>query len=168
MRSPQGQSPVTITIDGWSAINLGPNAWISWIFVAFMVWLLLIQIRYIVRQVRSAGWPVIDATMQKGPTGFVPFGRGEGIPAFFVGYTFLVGGEIYTGIFALYGNSDDVDRVRKNFPGGLIRVRYKPTDPRVSFLRELNDPRFVRLTATQNPQHLSKVPSFDLQDAIRK
>jgi hypothetical protein len=41
-----------------------------------------------VRQYRSVGWPVVDATIQKGPAGFVPIGGGEGTPACFVGYVF--------------------------------------------------------------------------------
>jgi len=90
---------------------------------------------------------VIDATIQKGPTGFVPIGRGEGTPACFVGYAFRLNGSTYTGLFALYGNRDDVERVRKNFSSGSIRVRYNPANPSVSYLNELNDSRFGRLSA---------------------
>jgi hypothetical protein len=147
-------------------IIVGASSWIWWLILPFLAWLLLTQILYMVRQYRSVGWPFIDATIQKGPTGFVPIGRGEGTPACFVGYAFQLNGSTYTGLFALYGSRDDVERVRENFSGGLIRVRYNPANPSISYLNELNDPRFGRLTPTQNPQHLPEAPSFDLQDII--
>ena len=126
----------------------------------------LTQIRYMVRQYSSVGWPVIDAKIQKGPTGFVPIGRGRGTPACFIGYIFCVNGSTDTGLFALYGSSDDVERVHKNFSSGSIRIRYKPANPGISCLNELNNPRFERLVPTQNPQHLAQAPSFDLQDLM--
>jgi hypothetical protein len=128
-------------------ITTGASSWIWWLILSFLAWLLLTQIRQMGRQYRSAGWPVIDATIQKGPTGFVPIGRGEGTPACFVGYAFRLNGSTYTGLFALYGNRDDVERVRKNFSSGSIRVRYNPANPSVSYLNELNDSRFGRLSA---------------------
>lgn len=149
-----------------SVITTGASSWIWWLILPFLAWLLLTQIRYMGRQYRSAGWPIIDATVQRGPTGFVPIGRGEGTPACFVGYAFRLNGTTYTGLFALYGNRDDVERVRKNFSGGSIRVRYNPANPSVSCLNELNDSRFGRLAPTQNPQHLAQAPPFDLQDII--
>lgn len=106
------------------------------------------------------------ATMQKGPIGFVPIGRGNGTPACFVGYVFRVGGSTYTGLFALYGRSEDVDRFCGSFTGGSVLVRYNPASPEISYLNELNDPRFGPLTSTQNPQHLAQAPSFDLQDVM--
>jgi hypothetical protein len=144
----------------------GATSWIWLLILPFLAWLLLTQIRYAVQQYRSVGWPVTDATIQKGPAGFVPIGGGEGTPACFVGYAFRVNGSTYTGLFALYGSSDDVERVHKNFCSGSIRVRYDPSNPGTSYLNELNDPRFERLAPTQNPQHLAQAPSFDLQDVI--
>ena len=123
-------------------IIVGASSWIWWLILPFLAWLLLTQILYMVRQYRSVGWPFIDAMIQKGPTGFVPIGRGEGTPACFVGYAFQLNGSTYTGLFALYGRRDDVESVRKNFSSGLIRVRYNPADPSISYLNELNDPRF--------------------------
>jgi hypothetical protein len=149
-------------------IIVGASSWIWWLILPFLGWLLLTQIRYMVQQYRSVRWPVIDATIQKGPTGFVPIGtgRGNGTPACFVGYAFRVNGSTYTGLFALYGSSEDVERVHKSFSSGSIRVRYDPANPGISYLHELNDPRFGRLAPTQNPQHLRQAPSFDLQDVI--
>jgi hypothetical protein len=148
------------------AVIVIASSWVWWLILPFLAWLLLTQIRYMVQQYRSVGWPVIDATIQKGPTGFVPIGRGKGTPACFVGYAFRTNGSTYTGRFALYGNTDDVERVHKNFSDGSIRVRYDPANPDISYLHELNDPRFGRLAPTQNPQHLAQAPSFDLQDVI--
>jgi Protein of unknown function (DUF3592) len=151
-----------------SAINFGPNIWFGGSLILFMVLLLLVQIRYLVRQVRSRDWPVIDATIQKGPTGMLNDDRrGNGMPAWFVGYSFKVNNSIYTGRFALYGNSGEVDRVRRDFPAGSIRVKYDPANPNISFLKESKDSRFGRLTPTQNPGQLKHFPSFDLQDLIR-
>src|SRR5260370_33918058 len=149
-------------------IIVGASSWLWWLILLFLAWLLLTQIRYMVRQYRSVGWPVIDATIQKGPTGFVPIGsgHGQGTPAYFVGYAFRANDSTYTGLFALYGSRDDVERVRKNFSNGSIRVRYNPSDPIISYLNELKDPRFGRLMPTQNPQHLTKAPSLHLHDII--
>jgi hypothetical protein len=143
------------------------GSWIWWLALPLLALVLLPQIQYMVRQFRSVRWPVIDATIQKGPTGFVPIGGGQGTPACFVGYAFQVNGSTFVGLFGLYGWNDDVERVSKNFSGGSIRVRYDPTNPAVSYLNDLNDPRFGRLTPTQNPQHLERAPSFDLQDILR-
>jgi hypothetical protein len=52
------------------------------------------------------------------------------------------------------------------FSSASIRVRYDPANPGISFLKELNDPRFGSLAPTQNPQHLAQAPSFDLQDVL--
>ena len=149
-------------------IIVAASSWIWWLVLPVLAWVLLTQIRYMVHQYNSVGWPVTDATLQKGPMGFVPIGngKGKGTPASFVGYVFRVGGSQYTGLFALYGRSEDVERFNRNFPAGSIRVRYDPTNPGISYLKELNDPRFGPLTSTQNPQHLAQAPSFDLQDIL--
>lgn len=149
-------------------IIVAASSWIWWLVLPVLAWVLLTQLRYMVQQYKSVGWPVIDTTIQKGPIGFVPIGsgRGTGAPACFVGYVFRVGGSSYAGLFALYGRSEDVDRYNQNFPGGSIRVRYDPTNPGISYLNELSDPRFGPLTSTQNRQHLAQAPSFDLQDVM--
>jgi hypothetical protein len=150
-----------------TVILAGASSWIWWLALPLLALLLLPQIQYMVRQFRSVRWPVIDATIQKGPTGFVPIGSGQGTPAYFVGYTFQVNGSTFSGLFALYGWRDDVERVSKNFSGGSIRVRYDPANPAISYVNNLSDPRFDRLTPTQNPQHLQQAPSFDLQNVLR-
>jgi hypothetical protein len=145
---------------------MGQGSWIWWLVLPVVAWLLFTQIRYMARQYGSVGWPVVDATIQKGPTGFVPISRGEGTPACFIGYCFSVKGTTYTGLFALYGGRDDVERVHKNLTSGSIRVRYNPANPNVSCLVDLHDPRFERLVPTQNPVHLANAPLFNLQDLI--
>ena len=149
-------------------IILDASSWIWLLILPFLAWLLLTQIRYMVQQYKSVGWPVTEATIQKGPTGIVPIGsgRGNGTPACFVGYAFRKSGSTYTGLFALYGSSDDVEKVHKSFSSGSIRIRYDPANPGISYLNDLNDPRFGPLTPTQNPRHLAQAPSFDLQDVI--
>jgi hypothetical protein len=89
-------------------------------------------------------------------------------PACFFGYRFSVKDATYTGLFALYGRGDDVEKVHKNFPCESIRIRYNPANPSVSYLVALRDPRFEGLAPTQNPVHLANAPSFDLQDLIRQ
>jgi hypothetical protein len=139
---------------------------LMWFVIPVVAWFFFSQIRYFVRQSRAAGWPVIDATLQKGPTGLVSIGRG-GLPACFIGYTFRLDSSVYTGLFALYGSREDAERIHANFPAGSIRVRYNPSDPNISYLENLRDPRFGRLTPTQNPGHLKNIPTFDLQDVMR-
>jgi hypothetical protein len=147
---------------------MGGVSWMWWLLIPVVGWVLFTQFRYMAQQYRSAGWPVVDATLQKGPIGFVRIGEGEGTPACFIGYVFSVNGSRYAGIFALYGSGDNVERVHKNFPGGSIRVRYDPTNPNISSLVDLRNPLFDCLVPTQNPAHLSNAPSFDLQDLIRQ
>jgi len=145
---------------------MAQGSWIWLIILPLVAWLLFTQIRYMAQYYSSVGWPVADATIQNGPTGFVPISRGEGTPACFIGYCFSVKGSTYTGLFALYGSRDDVERVHKNLTTGSIRVRYNPANPNGSFLVDLYDPRFERLVPTQNPAHLAKAPLFDLQDLV--
>ena len=145
---------------------MGGSSWIWWLFLPVVGWLLFRQIRHMAQQHSSVRWPAVDAAIQKGPTGLVPVvGRGP-TSACFIGYCFSVEGKRYTGLFALYGREDNVERVHKNFPSGSIRVRYNPADPSVSSLVDLRDPRFEDLEATQNPAHLVNAPLFDLKDAI--
>ena len=143
------------------------SSWFWWLILPFLAWVLLSQIRHMIGQYRSIRWPVIEATIQKGPVGCVPIGGGHGTPATFAGYAFRVNGSIYTGVFALYGSSNDVETVNKSLSSGSIRVRYNPADPSISYLDDLKDQRFGHLTPTQNPEHLMQAPSFDLQDVMR-
>ena len=142
------------------------SSWIWWLFLPVIAWLLFKQIRHMSQEYSSARWPAVDAIIQRGPTGLVPVGGRGPTSACFFGYCFSVEGERYTGLFALYGPEDDVERVHKNLPSGSIRVRYNPADPTVSSLVNLRDPRFEDLVPTQNPAHLAKAPLFDLKDAI--
>ena len=144
------------------------DKWIWWLLLPLLGWLLVRQVRYTLRQYESVRWPVTDATIQKGGQGLVPIGggRGQGKPACFIGYTFCVGGSTYTGLFALYGRRDEVERVHQGLSSGSIRIRYNPANPTISYLNELNDPRFGGLVPTQNPEHLAQAPSFDLQDVM--
>src|SRR5260370_7856274 len=98
-------------------IIVGASSWLWWLILLFLAWLLLTQIRYMVRQYRSVGWPVIDATIQKGPTGFVPIGsgHGQGTPAYFVAYPFRANDPTYTGLFPFYGVRNLFTTVPKNF-----------------------------------------------------
>jgi hypothetical protein len=147
---------------------MGGVSWMWWLLIPVVGWVLFSQFRYMARQYRSVGWPIVNATIQKGPIGFVPVGRGEGTPACFIGYVFLANGAKYSGMFALYGSRDDVERVYRSFPSGSIRVQYDPANPSVSSLADLRDPRFDCLVPTQNPVLLLNTPSFDLQDLIRQ
>jgi hypothetical protein len=53
----------------------------GWLLLPVVLWVLFIQFRYMARQFRSVSWPVVNATIQKGPIGFVPIGKEEGTPA---------------------------------------------------------------------------------------
>ena len=147
---------------------MGGVSWMWWLLIPVVGWVVFTQFRYMAQQYRSVGWPIVNATMQKGPIGFVRIGEGEGTPACFIGYIFSLSGSTYTGMFALYGSRDNVERIHKSFSSGQIRVQYDPANPSVSCLVDLRDPRFGSLVPTQNPAHLSKATSFDLQDFIRQ
>ena len=105
---------------------MGGSSWIWWLFLPVVGWLLFRQIRHMAQQHSSVRWPAVDATIQKGPTGLVPVvGRGP-TSACFIGYCFSVEGERYTGLFALYGREDNVERVHTSL---LVQSGYAITQP---------------------------------------
>jgi hypothetical protein len=125
------------------------------------------QIRYLIRRYRRSHWPTVEAVIQKGAVGRVPAGKGATIPASFMGYAYIVEGVRYAGFFALMGDETRVQRLYSGLGDSHIQIRYDPSDPNVSFLRDYKDPRFDGLRATQSPEMLNHAPAFDLQDAIR-
>ena len=110
----------------------------------------------------------MTAVVQKGAAGTISFGRGAMAPAVFLGYSFVVQGNRYAGIFALYGSEDLVRSVQGGLAGGALDVRFNPSDPSVSYLVDLCDTRFGGLTATQNPEWLDQAPPFSIGDALQR
>jgi hypothetical protein len=143
----------------------------DWVFYAIMFSVLgywaFAQIRYLVRRSRRSRWPTVDAVIQKGAVGAIPMGKGQPIPASFMGYAYVVQGVRYAGFFALLGNETLTQTLYDNLAGSAIQIHYDPSDPNVSFLEDYKDFRFGGLKATQSPDTLQYAPSFDLQDAIR-
>ncbi len=148
--------------------RVGTGGWFpAIIYSALLVWILSIEIPYLLKYLRRKNWPSANATIQKGAIGRISRGRGAFIPACFIGYTFKVQEERYAGYFVLVGNEEALEKLNKNLSGGSLQIRYDPSDPNVSLLLDYHDFLFAGLTASQDPAWLSQAPSFDLQDLIR-
>ncbi len=142
--------------------------WIS-LFLLFLlvVWWLSAQVRHLIRRHASHRWPITTAVVRKGAVGTISFGRGATSPAAFLGYSFVVQGTRYAGIFAVYGAEDLVLTSQNNLAGVSLNVRFNPSDPNMSYLVDLYDVRFAGLIATQNPEWLDQSPAFSIGDAIQ-
>jgi hypothetical protein len=148
--------------------RVGTGGWFpAIIYSALLVWILSIEIPYLLKYLRRKNWPSANATIQKGAIGRISRRRGAFIPACFIGYTFKVQEERYAGYFVLVGNEEALEKLNKNLSGGSLQIRYDPSDPNVSLLLDYHDFLFAGLTASQDPAWLSQAPSFDLQDLIR-
>lgn len=144
------------------------SEWLSLLilFLVLSCWY-FVRIRFLLRRYRSKSWPAVEATLEKGVVGRISFGTGASSPATFVRYTYLVQGVRYAGFFALYDDDSHVRKLSDGLSGDTVQIRYKPSDPNISFLVDCNDSRFEGLAATQNPEWLEQSPAFDLQDAVR-
>ena len=148
--------------------RIGSGGWFpAIIYSALLVWILSIEIPYLLKYLRRKNWPSANATIQKGAMGRISRGKGGFIPACFIGYTFKVQDERYAAYFVLVGNEEALEKLNKNLSGGSLEIRYDPSDHNISLLVDYHDFRFAGLTASQDPEWLSQAPSFDLQDVIR-
>jgi len=88
--------------------------------------------------------------------------------ACFLGYSFQVSGVRYAGLFVVFADPEKQSQIQKDLPGQVVRIRYMPSDPNISFLENKYDPRFGWCAASQDPRWLGQAPSFDLADTMRK
>ena len=143
----------------------------EWLFLLILFLVLscwyFVRIRFLLRRYRSKSWPTVEATLQKRAVGRISFGTRASSSATFVEYAYIVQGVRYAGFFALYDHDSHVRKLSERLSGDTVQIRYKPSDPNVSFLVDCNDSRFEGLAATQNPEWLEQSPAFDLQDAVR-
>jgi hypothetical protein len=130
-------------------------------------WYLFVQTRYLLRRFRKDRWPIADAAIQKGAIGKISFGKSGTVPASFMGYAFMVQSVRYGGFFALYGDEATVQKLHDDLAGAPLQIRYRPSDPNISFLLDYKDLRFEGLKATQSPEWMNQAPAFDLQDTMR-
>jgi Protein of unknown function (DUF3592) len=145
----------------------GSDGWFQVVvFSALLVWILSVQIPYLLKYLRRKNWPSADGTIQKGAMGRISRGKGF-IPACFIGYAFKVQGERYGAYFVLVGNENTLHKVNEDLTGTILQIHYDPSDPNTSLLVDYRDFRFAGLTASQDPDWLRQAPAFDLQDAIR-
>lgn len=93
-------------------------------------------VRYELRRIRSGGWPVVSATvqkgevLQKGATNFlyVPYRS-------VLGYRYEINGQHYWGLFALVAeDSKSADRLQFQAEGQIVSIRYDPGNPKTSFM----------------------------------
>ena len=118
-----------------------------------LVWY-AIQFRHYLLRRWSKRWPSATATIQTGGVSKVPGGKGSVAFGSFFGYGFVLNGARYSGLFALIANEEHAAALQNKLARENILVRYKPSNPNVSFLADIYDFRFEGLTATQNPQWL--------------
>jgi hypothetical protein len=143
----------------------------SWLLLLFlfglMGWWYFTQGQHLVRQYSSRKWPPVDAAIQRGAIGPVTIGK-SAVNGCFLGYSFQVAGTRYAGFFVIFCDHDKSAQLQKELPGATLQVRYKLSDPNVSYLADRQDPRFGWQGASQNPEYLNQAPAFDLEDAVRK
>lgn len=143
--------------------------WISrLILLSILMWWYFTQGRHVWRRFSSRRCPTAVAAIQKGSIGPISFGWGVAVPAAFFGYSFIVQGIRRAGIFAIYGTQDEciLRSLEERLARASIDIRYDPSDLGVSYLVNLQDPRFDGLTVTQNPEQLSQAPEFHIRDVI--
>jgi hypothetical protein len=105
------------------------------------------QIRFYLRRFLSQRWPTASATIRKGFIGTVSRGAGAG----FYEYVFAIKGEEYLGKFIILDSWEHAEKLQEKLDGLPISIRFCPTNPAVSLLVDLYDPRFDGKLATQNP-----------------
>jgi hypothetical protein len=143
-------------------------SWLSLFFLfGLMAWWYVIQGRHLVQQYSSRKWPSMEGVIQRGAIGPVKMGKGS-VNGCFLGYSFQVAETRYAGFFVIFCDHDKSAQLQKGLPGATLQVRYKLSDPNVSYLADRQDPRFGWQGASQNPEYLNQAPAFDLEDALRK
>ncbi len=147
------------------------NELFSWLLLFFsfglMAWWYVTQGRHLVQQYSSRKWPSIEAVIQRGAIGPVKMGKGA-VNGCFLGYSFQAAETRYAGFFVIFCDQDKSRQLQKELPGSTVQVRYKQSDPNISYLADRQDPRFGWQGASQNPEYLNQAPAFDLEDAVRK
>jgi hypothetical protein len=142
----------------------------SWLSLLFLFGLMagwyVTQGRHLVQQYSSRKWPSIEAVIQRGAIGPVNMGKGA-VNGCFLGYSFQAAETRYAGFFVIFCDHDKSAQLQKELPGATLQVRYKRSDPNVSYLADRQDPRFGWQGASQNPEYLNQAPPFDLKDAVR-
>jgi hypothetical protein len=132
-----------------------------------LAWWYFTQGQHFVRQYTSRNWPSVEAVLQRGAIGPVTLGK-VAVNGCFLGYSFQVAGMRYAGFFVIFCDQDKSRQLQKELPGATVQVRYKQSDPNISYLADRQDPRFGWQGASQNPEYLNQAPAFDLEDAVRK
>lgn len=116
------------------------------------------------RRIRGRKWPVAAATIQKAGVGSVPAGKGAAAPFSFFGYSFEVQGTRYAGLFGLSaGDAEAAQKLQEEMAGRVIQIRYKPSDPNISFIVDAYNPQFGGHTLSQNQDFLDHAPNVDLR-----
>jgi len=84
----------------------------------------------------------------------------------FFGYAYEVQGTKYVSFFAIMSNQTDLDRFQQKLSGQHIQIRFNPSHPEISFLKNLRDPLFEGYAATQDPNWISQAPNPGLRAPI--
>jgi hypothetical protein len=104
-------------------------------------------LRYELRTLFSENWPRATATIARDFVGVL--GRGA-IGGFFT-YTFVLNGKQFSGRFVIADDQAHAELLQEKLDGQPIEIKYKPSNPRVSLILEICDPRLEGRIATQNP-----------------
>lgn len=149
---------------------------------AYLFW----KVRYLARARRTRNWPRASASIQRGAIGRISFGK-AGAPAAFFGYTFVVNGQPFAGMFAVYGDENKIQSFYDRLPGTSVEIQYSPWKPAISYLygdpsfeskysssgpttsplTEIGNAKFGAVQVTQDPEYLNQAPPFDLAEAMR-
>ena len=139
---------------------------VLFLLLSALAWWGFVQSRYLLTRLFSRRWPTANATIQKWAIARISSVRGSWTYGAFFGYTFAVQGVPYTGLFVIVGIEDRLAILQGALAGASLSIRYQPSDPSVSFVDDLHDPRFQGLNATQDPEWLKQAPTFSIRETL--
>jgi hypothetical protein len=108
---------------------------------------LFFVLRHWFRTLFSERWPRATATITRDLVGIV----GGGAVGSFFRYEFTIAGRSFAGRFLIVDSLEHAATLQSKLDGLPITIKYKPSNPKVSLLAEMYDPRFDGKIAAQNP-----------------
>jgi hypothetical protein len=146
------------------------NELFTWLWLLFLLCLLgswyYNKARHLLLEHSSRKWPSARAIIERRSIGPVSIGKGA-LNGCFLGYSFSVAGARYAGFFVVFCSEDEAARMQKELPGSPVNVRYKISDPNVSFLLDRQDSRFGWQGAGQDPEYLNQAPASELAETLK-
>lgn len=103
---------------------------------AIGLWFIVPEVRFALRTLRSANWPVVEGLLQKGEVierGATKFLQ---LPCrSLLGYRYSVNGNSYWGIFVVPAEDTQTgEKLQRQAEGKPVRIKYDPNNPSISIV----------------------------------